>query len=215
MRATIFVNGLIADYPQAERWLRADDYLVCADGGTRHCLALGRKPHALVGDLDSIEPAVLAQLSETGIEIERHPTAKAKTDLELAIEFAIHKGASELLLLGALGGRLDQTIANLLLLARSDWPIPISIAEGNELAQVLRGGERLTVQSPVDSTVSVLSLTEQVTGITYTGLEYPLDDFTLKLGSTRGMSNVVSATPATITIRTGLLLVVQAFDEKQ
>jgi thiamine pyrophosphokinase len=209
MRAVIFVNGVMRDGEAAARRLRSDDYLIGADGGTQHCLALGRRPHAVIGDLDSLPPELVDQLAATGVLIERHPVAKDKTDLELAVEHAIAAGAVEILLLGALGGRLDQTLANLLLLARSGWQVPIYISEAHEEAQVLRGGERLTLAGPIGSTVSVLALTEQVTGLTYTGLLYGLDNFTLPLGSTRGMSNVVSAIPATITIATGLLLVVQ------
>jgi thiamine pyrophosphokinase len=211
MRSVIFVNGEVTDYAPLRAWLRADDYLVCADGGLRHCLAVGRTPHAVVGDLDSAEPELIKQLATQGMVIERHPPAKDKTDLELAVEFALRKGADELLLLGALGGRLDQTVANLLLLAGSNWPVPIAIAEGEQLAQVLRSGERLVLTAPIGSTVSVLALSAEVTGITYTGLEYPLENFTLVLGSTRGVSNVIVHAPATIQIDDGLLLVVQTF----
>lgn len=210
MRAVIFVNGVVTDHAALLRRLRAADLLICADGGARHCLALGRRPHAIVGDLDSLDPALVAEMERAGVSIERHPPAKDKTDLELAIEYAIRHGADEILLLGALGGRLDQSMANVLLLARTEWPIPITLAEADEVAQVVRGGEVLTLSAPVGAIVSVLALTEQVTGITYTGLEYPLTDFALPLGSTRGVSNVVAAQPATICVGAGALLVVQA-----
>jgi thiamine pyrophosphokinase len=220
MRTVIFVNGHITDYTQAAHWLRADDFLIGADGGTRHCLALGRQPHAIVGDLDSLEPALLVQFETAGVIVDRHPRAKDKTDLELAVEFAIHRGATEVLLLGALGGRLDQMLANLLLLGRAQgrgpsgrgWRAPILAAEGNQLAQVLRGEAQMTLQAPVGNTVSVMALSEQVCGITYSGLEYPLDNFTLLFGSTRGLSNVVVEQPATIRITSGVLLVVQIVD---
>jgi thiamine pyrophosphokinase len=48
-----------------------------------------------------------------------------------------------------------------------------------------------------------------VSGITYTGLLYPLDNATLSLGSTRGVSNEVASQPATVAIRTGIALVIQ------
>jgi thiamine pyrophosphokinase len=211
MRAVVFVNGAITDYTRAARWLYVDDFLIGADGGTRHCLALDRRPHAVVGDLDSLEPEIVAQLATQGVAIERHPPAKDKTDLELAVEYGIRHGATELLLLGALGGRLDQTLANLLLLARAGWSIPIKLAEENQLAQIMRDEDYLVLDAPVGSTLSVMALSEQVTGITYTGLEYPLVDFTLPIGSTRGVSNVVVKAPATISIRSGVLLVVQSF----
>ena len=73
----------------------------------------------------------------------------------------------------------------------------------------------MTLSAPVGGAVSVLALTAQVTGITYRGLEYPLDDFTLPLGSTRGVSNVVATQPATIRVGEGVLLVVQQIDEAE
>ena len=142
------------------------------------------------------------------MDVERYPVAKDQTDLELAIERGLRAGANEILLLGALGGRLDQTVANLLILAQRHWPVPLRLAEGNQLAQVLRSGETLALQAAPGSTVSAIPLSAAVTGITYTGLEYPLHDATLTIGSTRGVSNVVASAPATITIRDGVLLVV-------
>ncbi|MCX6043608.1 MAG: thiamine diphosphokinase [Chloroflexi bacterium] len=209
MRAVIFVNGLVNDYQLLARWLRPDDLLIGADGGTLHCLALGRQPDVVVGDLDSLDPALIAQLRAQGVQIERHSPVKDQTDLELAIDCAHRHAADEVLLLGALGGRLDQMLANVLILARQDWPFPILIGEGEQIAQVLRGGEMLDVQAPIGSVLSVIPLSECVTGITYTGLEYPLKNVTLPFGSTRGVSNVVQSLPAKIEVAEGLLLVIQ------
>lgn len=209
MRALIFVNGTIDDYAAIAGHLRAGDYLIAADGGARHCAALGVQPAVLVGDLDSIEPSLLAAYEKAGVAIERHPPRKDETDLELAVRRAIADGAAEILLLGALGGRLDQTIANLLLPARQAWPVPIRLADGRQLAQVVRGGERVTLHGAPGDTVSAVPLSETVTGISYTGLEYPLHNATLGLGSTRGVSNRMATPSAAIQIATGILLVVQ------
>jgi thiamine pyrophosphokinase len=211
MRAVIFVNGIIADYASAAAWLRADDLLICANGGTRHCLTLGRTPHALVGDLDSIDAVTAQQLAGQGVIFERHPRAKDETDLEVAVAYAVRQGARCILLLGALGGRLDQMVANLLMMARTEWPVRIMLADEQQLAQVVGAGEQLILEAPIGSTVSVIPLTASVTGITYTGLEYPLTNHTLYLGSTRGVSNMIIGSPATIQVATGLLLVVQIF----
>jgi thiamine pyrophosphokinase len=166
----------------------------------------------IVGDLDSLEPELVATLANAGVAIEQHPASKDQTDLELAIERGLRDGADEILLLGALGGRLDQTLANLLILAQREWPVPVRLAEGNELAQVLRGCEQLTLDAAPGSTVSAIPLSPQVTGITYGGLEYPLENATLAIGSTRGISNVVRSSPATVAIQDGVLLVVCATD---
>lgn len=213
MRAIIFVNGLINDYTRLKHWLRDDDYLIGADGGTQHCLVLGRLPHVVVGDLDSLDPEVVSQLSRQGVRIERYPAHKNETDLELAVNHAVQQGASQILLLGALGGRLDQTIANVLLLARQDWSIPMTLVDGDQIAQVIRGGECVTLPAPIGSTVSLIPLSDQVTGITYTGLTYPLDNATLLLGSTRGVSNTVANLLPTIQLTTGLALVIQTLPE--
>lgn len=209
MRAVIFVNGLINDYTTLARWLHPDDFLIGADGGTLHCLALGCQPNVVVGDLDSLPPELVARLGAEGVQIERHSPIKDQTDLELAADCAQRHGADQVLLLGALGGRLDQMLANVLLLARRDWPFSLMLVEENQLAQVMHGGEKLTLTAPVGSTVSVIPLSERVTGITYEGLEYPLVDFALSFGSTRGVSNVVQCTPATIQIASGMLLVIE------
>ena len=209
MRAVVFVNGDIADYAALARWLRNDDYLVAADGGARHMEVLGLSPDVIVGDLDSIDPALLSRLQEKGADVEQHPAAKDATDLELAIARAVRDGATEILLLGAVGGRLDQTIANLLILAQQDLSVPLAIAEGDQMARVLRGRQSVTLVGPTGGYVSAVALSEEVTGVTYRGLEYPLKNATLRLGSTRGVSNTLASSPAQISIESGILLVTQ------
>jgi thiamine pyrophosphokinase len=208
MRAVIFLNGYVTDYQALARHLKSDDYLICADGGTTHCLALHLRPHVVVGDLDSTALNVIQELARQGTIIERHPIEKDQTDLELAVVRALREGADNILLLGALGGRLDQMLANVLLLAQSEWPVPISLAEGPQIARLMRDGETLTLDGQSGDTVSVIPISRAVTGITYSGLVYALEDVTLELGTTRGISNVMAQPRATIQIGSGLLLVI-------
>ncbi len=209
MRAVVFVNGDIIDYAALARWLRKDDYLIAADGGARHMEFLGLSPAVIVGDLDSIDPSLLIRMQEEGADVEQHPAAKDATDLELAIARAVRDGATEILLLGAVGGRLDQTIANLLILAQKNWAVPLTIAEGDQLARVLRGRQSVSLSGPTGGYVSAVALSEEVTGVTYRGLEYPLEIATLRLGSTRGVSNTMVSSPAQVSIESGILLVIQ------
>lgn len=209
MRAVIFVNGVIPDHTAVQRWVRGDDDLIAADGGARHAVAMGLVPRVVVGDLDSLEPELIEQLTAQGAELEKHPAAKNMTDLELAIERAIQDGAKEILLLGALGGRLDQSLANVLLMAQRDWPAMIRLVDATEIATVIHSGESMTLEAAPGSTMSLLPLSPEVTGITYTGMLYPLNDATLVFGSTRGISNEVVSHPATVTIRSGIALVIQ------
>lgn len=219
MRAIVFINGVIDEYDWLRTLIQADDYLVCADGGTRHCLAIGKIPHIVVGDLDSVDEETVANLAEQGVAIEEHPRAKNETDLELAVDRAVSllsedispdattNEVNELLLVGALGGRIDQMLANLFILAQRNWPVAMRIVDQGQEAQLVRGGQTLTMVGNIGDTVSALPLSESVTGITYTGLVYPLDNATLALGSTRGISNEMAYTKATVSVGTGVLLV--------
>ena len=125
------------------------------------------------------------------------------------MEFALAAGAQELLLVGALGGRLDQMLANVLILAQRNWPATLQLVAGNQLVQLVLPHQMVTFVAAVGDTVSALPLSDTVAGITYTGMRYPLDNHTLHFGSTRGISNEVSATPATVRITSGRLLIIQ------
>ena len=208
MRAIIFVNGIVAGVGWIADLVRDDDYLIGADGGTYHCLAIGRVPHIVIGDLDSLELATKEELVCQGVQIEKHPVEKDQPDLELPLELAIEHHATEIILVGALGGRLDQMLANLLILAQREWPVPVKLVDDRQTAQHLRSGETIQLSGQVGDTVSAIPLSDLVTGITYTGLRYPLTNATLTLGSTWGVSNELAAEVATITVESGILLVV-------
>lgn len=87
--------------------------------------------------------------------------------------------------------------------------MPLAIAEGDQLARVLRGPQSLTMEGPTGGYVSAVAISEEVTGVTYRGLEYPLENATLHLGSTLGVSNTLASSPAHISIEAGTLLVIQ------
>lgn len=95
------------------------DLVICADSGAKHLDAAGRLPDLLVGDMDSIDAGLLRKLETAGVEIIRAEAAKDETDAQLAVDEAIARGATELVFLGALGGRLDHALGNLMLLVRA------------------------------------------------------------------------------------------------
>jgi thiamine pyrophosphokinase len=208
MRAVLFANGHLSDPLAARRRLLPDDLILCADGGSRHALALGLRPHLVIGDLDSLTAADRALLDRPDSTIEQHPTDKDATDLELALHAARRLGADEVLLLAALGGRLDQELANLLLLAGPQFAdLSLSLADGEQTAWVVR--DRLSVAGRPGDTVSALALSPQVEGLSYHGgLRWPLHDFTLAFGSSRGVSNEMTAPTAALSLRRGVLLVI-------
>ncbi|MEM7130638.1 MAG: thiamine diphosphokinase [Chloroflexota bacterium] len=207
MRAIIFVNGIVTDTDWIAGLIEADDYLIGADGGTYHCLNSGHVPHLIVGDLDSLDPATKERLSSEGVSIAEYPCEKDQTDLELAIELAVQK-CSDVILVGALGGRLDQMLANLLILAQRDWQASIKIVDNQQVAESIRGGETVRLSGQIGDTFSAIPLSNEVTGVTYTGFRYPLNNATLALGSTWGVSNEFAAEEATVAIESGILLLI-------
>lgn len=206
MRAIIVANGPVPDYPAGfER--QEEDTIIAANGGTVTALRWGWLPHAVVGDLDSLPLELRERLQALGCQFVTFPKRKDWTDLELALQHAIELGASEIVVLGARGGRLDQELANLLLLSRPEWAgVTVRLLDSQDEACVVR--QQCTVSGQVGDIVSLIALTPQVAGIVSQGLEWPLRDETLWFGSTRGISNELVQPRASVHVKEGVLLVV-------
>ncbi len=204
----IFANGEFSS-PRALHAHLAGRTLICADGGTRHALALGLTPHIIIGDLDSLPDDLQTELSARGTRFIIHPRDKDATDLELALEYAIREGAEDILLLGLLGGRLDQTLANVFLLALPQWnPARLWLMDGPDTAYLLRDQDTLHLRGTPGDTVSLIPLTPTVHGVTTRGLRWPLQDATLHFGRTLTVSNELVAAEAEVTVRRGKMMVV-------
>lgn len=208
MRIILFANGELPYPDQARRLIQPDDVILCADGGARHALDLGLAPHRVIGDFDSLNSTDLLRLTREGAELESYPRDKDYTDLELALRAARGLAPEEVILLGALGGRLDQTLANIFLLAHPDYAdLPVTLVNGPERAWVVR--DALAVRGKPGDTLSVIPLTPDVTGLTYhDGLRWTLTDATLPFGSSRGVSNELTAEEARLSLKTGVVLVI-------
>jgi thiamine pyrophosphokinase len=208
MKAFIFANGAMDAWPA---WLEnpcQDDLVICADGGLKHCLRLGLTPHMVVGDMDSALPDDLAGLPGW-VKIIRHPERKDETDLELALSLAAEQKAAQVIILGALGRRWDMSLSNVLLLAsHTAQSGQVIIIEHNQRIICLKGPKRHTFMARAGEVVSLLPLGGEVSGITFQGMEYPLNNATLRLGDTRGISNIVKSVPASVEFDKGVLLVV-------
>ncbi len=207
MRAVIFANGTLNDPDQTLAAIQPQDMLIAADGGARHCRALGLSPAVLVGDFDSLTEDELDHFEKNGAHVIRYPSRKDFTDLELALQHAVSLGADEILVFAALGARWDQTLANLLLPAAPGLEyVRIRLLDGPQEIALLRAGEVHLLSGQAGDTVSLVPLGGNARGISTTGLEYPLTDDILYFGATRGISNVMLSDRATIQLKDGLLL---------
>jgi thiamine pyrophosphokinase len=207
MEALVFAGG----DPVDERWhavLPADAWIVAADSGLEHVLALGRHADLVVGDMDSVTPASLKRAVAAGAVVEAHPTDKDATDLELALAAVKRAGATRVTVVGAGGGRLDHFLANLLLFVGPDWAaFELHALVGDAHVTVVR--DRAVLRGAVGSIVSLLAPAGPARGIHTHGLRWPLTDDELRPGSTRGVSNEMTEPAAAVSLRDGVLLAVQ------
>jgi thiamine pyrophosphokinase len=205
--AIIFVNGLIADLQPVHRLIRPGDLLLAADGGTRHLRGLGLVPSAIIGDLDSLTADDRRWAEEHQVRLVEYPRDKNETDLELALAYAIAQGSREIVIVGALGGRLDQTLGNLALLTDPRLStFDVRLDDGVEEAWFVRG--KSNIRGEPGEIISLIPWSGPVTGVTTDGLRWPLRGETLYSEKTRGISNEMLGESASVLIESGLLLVV-------
>ncbi|MBT3322151.1 MAG: thiamine diphosphokinase [Anaerolineae bacterium] len=201
-RALLFINGDLPNRDAARKIIQDDDFIIAVDGGTRHALNLGLVPSVIIGDLDSVD---LTGLDET--KIIQYPADKDETDLELALEYAINAGYEQIRLIGALGGRLDQTLGNLSLLTDESYAgVDLRIDDGVEEAFFICDQAQIHVR--IGDLVSLIPWGNPVTGICTEGLRWQLSNESLYPHKTRGISNEAIAALIHIQIEDGLLLIV-------
>ena len=206
MTAVILANGEIKNYIATKHALAVANFIVVADGGLRHAHSMGVIPHAIIGDMDSAPPEILEQMRELdSTTIVTYPTNKDETDLELALSFAWGHGAINIRVIGALGNRSDHALANMHLLATK----PQQIELWDETTSIQLINNSLDLPKEKYDVLSLIPLTTEVTGIKTQGLTYPLNNETLKIGTTRGISNTFEKETATVSIGNGLLLAIR------
>jgi thiamine pyrophosphokinase len=213
MRSIIFANGQRSLTKCIMSVLRSDDFLIAADGGARLALACGLTPHLLVGDMDSLTPTELAAFRSAGSKVDMYPPRKDFTDLELALQQAVTHNCDEAVIVGGLGARWDQTIANLLLPVA--FPsMKVRLIDGLQEITVISAGKAHTIQGEPGDTVSLIPVGGDAAGVSTSGLEYPLHAEKLRLGTTRGVSNVLIAREAQVTLEHGRLMCVVIHQQK-
>ena len=208
MLILIFANGEFATTPDLSDLLDRAGLIIAADGGANHCARLGIVPDILLGDLDSVETGLLQKLQAQGVDIHRHPPEKDATDLELALDLVLDRGATAVWLVGALGGRWDMSLANIMLCALDKYRgLPINLVGADCRMHILRSGQPFTVHpTHPGRKVSLLPLGGDIQGITLEGFQYPLRDASLPFGSSRGISNVLTEEMGTVRLEQGVLL---------
>ena len=207
MEIVIFANGEITNADFARNVAKSADFIICCDGGGNHAADIGIVPNMLLGDLDSINSAVLMQFEMQGVAVKRFSAEKDFTDLELAIEHAICQNPDKITILGGFGGRADHFLGNIhaLITAAKAGVEAVLLDDGIKACVICSCTE---IKQTNYNNISLIPLTTQVCGVTTCGLQYPLNGETLKIGSARGVSNKFAAPTATIGFTSGLLLII-------
>lgn len=178
--------------------------VVAADSGADIALGLGLRVDVVVGDFDSVTPEGVAAASER----RRFPTDKDATDLALALAEACDRGAESISVVGGGGGRLDHLLANVAVLASEDLaPRRVDAVMGSARLWVVR--RRETIRGAPGGLLTLLAHGGPAVGVRTTGLRWALAGETLAAGSSRGISNVLAAPEATVTLDSGVILAIR------
>lgn len=211
-KAILFANGKLPLPEHFVNLIASKDYLVAVDGGLGHMTSLGLIPDLIIGDLDSANTDDVEQYRTQGVEVRKYPEDKDETDLEIALMVVQEMNPEVIWITAAFGGRLDQTLANIFLLTHPGFA-GSDIRLVDSLREVFLIRKSVSITGKPGQRVSLLPLNGPATGIQTTGLKYALINETLYPEKTRGISNLMTATSATVTFQNGLLLCIHQITE--
>lgn len=210
MTTTVVFGGGPVDGDTVAAALRGvrGDRVIAADSGLAACVAAGMHCDLVVGDMDSVDPELLEAASAAGAVIERHEREKDATDLELALDHAVQgPDGGTVFFIGSSGGRLDHLFSIALLIGSPRY-------SGFHLEARL-GGSRVVpvhdqrrISAPAGTTASLFALHGPATGVTVTGMRWPLSNAVLDATNTVGVSNRFEDEAADFTVQGGVLTVV-------
>lgn len=215
MRCIILSGGTIENIDWLAGKINHDDHIICVDSGARYAIALGITPDTIVGDLDSIDPADLDYLIQSGgTRIIKYSPDKDDTDTALALKEAMARKPDEIIIFGATGSRMDHTWANMqLLYMAAQSGMRAKIMDQHNIVELLLPGCPVTIRGTPGSTFSLLPLSFEVQGINIIGARWPLTNASIQTGDTIGVSNRLAGDKAKILIGSGLALLIRVVTE--
>ena len=209
MRAFIYIGGGI-DPTNITEHPKGDDLTIAADAGYRNAKALGVKIDLLLGDFDSLGEEEIPKDTER-LSV---PAEKDFTDTQLAVETALRKGATDLIIIGGLDGRLDHTLSNLAILEDlSNKGVFAYITNGQNRVRYLNSTSTLLPRSGYRY-LSLLCLSEKAKGVSLEGCKYPLKNATLHRNFQYAVSNEIDGNCALVSVRKGGIYVIESKDQK-
>ena len=209
MKALIISGGLMLDIAKASEFIKDADTIICADKGADYAKLYNVDPDIILGDMDSVNNK---PDDKDDMNCMLFPSEKDYTDTQLAVEVAIETGAKEIDIICGTGTRLDHTMANIWLLLRMNKAkVTGRIIDDFNIISLCT--KRLVLEKKARTYISILPISDTVSGITLTGFKYPLNNKNADISWTEGISNEIIDDQATIEIKRGALLVFQSRDK--
>ncbi|MGO1650952.1 thiamine diphosphokinase [Senegalia sp. (in: firmicutes)] len=207
----IIGGGNFIDKELALDLINNADKIIAADGAGKYLYELNRLPDVLIGDFDTLEANILEYFRKKDVDIHEFLPVKDKSDLELAIDLATEYSAKEIIIIGALGSRMDHSLSNIMLLFHI-------LEKGIEVKMIDDKNEIMPIKNEIKikkgkyEYISLLPILEDLDGVELIGLEYEFSNLKLKRTSTRGISNRFKEKEAKIKVKSGMGLVILSND---
>jgi len=209
MIVLIVANGSLEDYSAIRKEAESFDYIVAVDGGLRHIESMGLYPNLIVGDFDSVDDIEYYKNIYSKAKILKFEVRKDFTDLELAVNKVIELKPDKVVVTGVTGCRMDHTLGGIFILEKFlESNIDAVVVDKNN--KIALTDKDMELSGEKGDLFSIVPITEKVEGIYLEGFEYPLNDATLKFGSSTGISNVFKENNVKLKIRSGKLLVIKS-----
>ena len=188
------------------------DIIIAVDKGLQILDYFKIKPNYIVGDFDSIDNEILKKYEDTDISIERLVPEKDLTDTESAIKLAVSLRSSSITIIGAMGTRIDHMLANIHILEQAlNKQIKARMINENNEIQLINDSLAIKKDDRFKY-ISVIPLTTEAKGVTIKGMKYPLNNYTLTIGNSLGVSNEQVDEIAEITVKEGILIIIKSND---
>lgn len=217
----LLICGGAFDEEFSKAYINEDDFelIIAVDRGLVYANQIGLRVDMLLGDFDSVKKEVFDQYTKEKEETVKAPRViqlnpvKDMTDTEEAIDVAIREGATEITILAATGRRLDHSLANINLLMKPlKKSVKACILDKNNRVYLNNRDFSIKRSALFGKYISFIPLSSEVSGVTLTGFKYPLNDYTLTIGNSLGVSNELIQEEAHVSLTDGILITIESRD---
>ncbi len=171
-------------------------------------------PNHVVGDFDSVSAPILEFYRDNAqVIFHKYNSEKDNTDTDIALKLAICLNSSNITIIGALGKRMDHALSNIHILSNAlEARIPCQILDDYNRIYLVKNNITIRKSEIYGKYISLIPLTSEVDGLTLTGFKYPLNNASLTIGKSLGVSNEIIQEIASIELKKGILIVIESRD---